>query len=253
MGNIPSIQAGISSSDEKQQKAELLDNELKQAGFSNSKIDQMIADANDVIGCGPECQRERRINELQREVNEAKLQIQNAPSDLRRAEQELITFQNGSAAYTEEMRRRYEKEGAAFVKERVLQHETIVRDANTIIDELDTSETYMDNARELLDVKIGKNKLLKSEIDTNTGIVRTNNRRGQYRDEQIDTYSRYQLWTTVLYYVLLVAVIVRLFTKGHSKNKGKWALIALFAVIPFLLRWIYLLIIQVGGIVKGMI
>ena len=253
MGNIPSIQPGISSSDEKQQKAELLDNELKQAGFSSSKIDQMIADANDVIGCGPECQRERRINELQREVNEAKSQIQNAPTDLRRAEQELITFQNGSAAYTEEMRRRYEKEGATFVKEIVVQHETIVRDANTLIDELETSETYVDNAQELLDVKIGKNKSLKSEIDTNTGIVRTNNRRGEYRDEQIDTYSNYLMWTTVLYYILLVAVMVRLFTKGQFKNKSKWLLIVLFAVVPFLLRWIYSLITLVGGLVRGMI
>jgi len=55
----------------KQQKAAMLDSELKGAGFSTEKIDSMLAAANDVIGCGPACQRQRRIDKLETAVNVA--------------------------------------------------------------------------------------------------------------------------------------------------------------------------------------
>jgi hypothetical protein len=239
MGNIPSIQAGTAVSEQKQQKAALLDTELQNAGFSESKIDQMLSDANDIIGCGPECQRQRRINELQRDVNEAKSHITNAPSDLRRAEQALITFQNGSAAYTDEMRQRYSVEAKDMVLEKKISFQKNLRNTNTLIDELETSEVYVDNAKELLDVKLNKKNTIEKDIDTNTGIVRTNNRRGEYKDEQITFYQRILTWFRILYYILLVVMIIRIYMKGALSNKSQWLLIAMFATIPFILSPLY--------------
>ena len=239
MGNIPSVQAGTAVSEDKQQKAALLDKELQNAGFSESKIDQMISDANDIIGCGPECQRQRRINELQRDVNEAKSQIANAPSDLRRAEQALITFQNGSAAYTDEMRQRYSAEAKDIILEKKINFQKNLRNTNTLIDELETSEVYVDNAKELLDVKLNKKNTLEKDIDTNTGIVRTNNRRGEYKDEQITFYQRILTWFKILYYILLVVMIIRIYMKGALSNKFQWLLIAMFATFPLTLSPFY--------------
>ena len=235
MGNQLATPA-VAVSTAKQQKAEMLDNELKGAGFTPAKIDKMVAAANDVIGCGPECQRQRRIDDLQTAVNKARNNVQNGPTQLRDAEKELITYRDGTAAYTESMRRRYEKEAQELGKSHRAQHVKNMDETRALIADLSTGETYVNNARELLRMKTKKHDTLTKSIDRDTGIVRTNNRRGEYEAESNATYDTINRALMVIYYIIFTIYVgLVVIYRGNYKSKKQWALVALFAMFPWVI------------------
>ena len=220
----------------KQQKAAMLDSELKGAGFSAKKIDDMVAAANDVIGCGPACQRQRRIDKLETAVNTARDNVDNGPTKLKKAQRDLITYRDGTAAYTESMREQYEREAQEVGDAHRAQHKKNMDVTNTLIAELSTGETYVGNARQLLEDKMAKHDELTKNIDRDTGIVRTNNRRGEYQAESTEKYDTINKALKVIYYIIFTIYVgLVVIYRGNYKSKKQWAIVVLFAIFPFVI------------------
>ena len=236
MGNTLATIPGATSSPSKVQKAQMIDSELKGAGFDSGQIDNMVAQANDVIGCDANCRKQRRIDELQAAVNEAQDDVDNGPSNLAKAKKELITFRDGIAGYTNSMRTQYATQAQVLERNHRAAHESNMEETRTLIAELSTGETYLNNAKELLKVKLKKHEDLTRNIDRDTGIVRTNNRRGEYQADSIDTYTTVNTVLKIIYYILFaVYVFIVLIRRGGYKSKMQWAIALFFGLFPVLL------------------
>jgi hypothetical protein len=215
------------------QKKTMLTNELHAHGFTDDKIDLMLKQVNDIVGCGPVCQREKRIKKLKEDVVKAKQDIVEGPQRLRDAQRELMVYKEGPNAYSQQMRKQYEEESENIRENKSAEHEKITQIALTSASEYATSEVYLKNLDEVLLVKENENKHLLNEIDKNTGIVRTNNRRGEYQSEvtgSLRTAVKYATWTyyiSVLFFFLIVVLY-----RGKYKNYWILVVFTLYLLFP---------------------
>lgn len=218
---------------EANQKKKILTKELEAHGFTNDKIDSMLKQVNDIVGCGPTCQKEKRIEQLKRDIVKAKQDLVEGPQRLHAAQRELMIYKDGPNAYSEQMRKQYREESDNIRNTKTNQHDTLVSTAKAAASEYSTSEVYLKNLDEVLLVKEKENKHLLNEIDENTGIVRTNNRRGEYQSEVTDglrTAMKYATWTYYLIVALYFFIVV--LYRGQYKNYWTWVILAFYALLP---------------------
>ena len=238
MGNHSSIIAPLKPEVDKDaaEKKAALESELTKHGFTHDKIDSMLTQVNDLVGCGPVCQREKRVNELQKAVHAAKEQVTQGPTDLRNAQRELMVFKDGQGAYNQEMKEQYAKEAKLVQKNYVDKHVQSLKDTVTVLSENTTSTVYVRNLDEVLETKNKEHKKLLSAVDQNTGVVRTNNRRGEYQSEVTDGLRTAVKYATWAYYLIMVAYfgVVILYRK-HYKHYWSWAIFIILLGIPYVI------------------
>ena len=227
-------------SDSNKQKANALDKELQQAGFTKDKIDEMISTANDVIGCGPECQKAKKINRLRAKVNEISQQIKTGPGRLRDARRRLITTEHGAHAYTHSQMQQYREEADELIRNFRAEHTKDINDTTEAITQFAIAKQALDNANTIRSDEIAKYRKASVSVDNTTAAVRTNTRRSQYMAETLETLTTAEKIVMAGYYICLLYYSWKaLFTLGQFRNIWVWIAIIVYAVFPF---WILPLI-----------
>ena len=237
-------------------KKAALQQELQAHGFDHAKIDSMLSQVNDIVGCGPVCQKEKRIKELQKAVANAKQQVREGPSHVQNLQRELIVLKDGQDVYNQEMKEQYNKESNAVRSNYIDKHNESLRETTAALSEHTTSSVYMRNLDEVVKVKEQENKKLLAAVDKNTGIVRTNNRRGEYQSEVTDGLRTAVKYTTWAYYLIMVVYfcIVILYRK-HYKHYWSWAIFVIlvcvpYVIIPTIFNFVSWVLTTIGGWMK---
>lgn len=239
MGNT--VQGQISDSN--RQKAALLDKQLQQAGFTQDKIDNMITTANDIIGCGPECQKAKKVAALRAKVNKISQQIKTGPSQLQAARRDLITLEHGSHAYTHAKMQQYREEADELIRNFRAEHDKDVSATKESISQLAIAQQAMTNANVLKEKEEKAYKAASQEVDDATAAVRTNTRRGQYAAETIDTLSSAEKIVMVGYFICVAFYLYKsagsIFREGGYKKPSMWVLWFVLITFPYLiLPWV---------------
>lgn len=220
--------------------------QLKSMGFDFSQIQNLIQMVNQDAMCDEECQRQKRLNELQDKLNKAKKTQEDAPFNVDSATKDYYTFKEGEQAYIRKMRQEYTR--AAKEEINSMKAEFIGR-ADTVEQQIQKTaalEVYINNMEDLLNLYITKNQRLTKAIDKIRGTLVTDDRKAFYLGQKW-SWETYVVWFLKLVYWVITSFFVFyyvLYLKNY-RNKRLIGMSVGLVSLPFVIH--YLLTFSIMG------
>ena len=198
-------------------------------------LNDLIEKSNDSLTCGPDCQRERKLQDLKQNYLDAQLNEQTAPHKYQEAKKKYIIFKEGEGNYNklrlEELEKKAEKiigEIESKFKEQIV----LILKSNQY---LETEIINSKNTIELLEDYKVKDELLVLERKNKINEVMTNDRKSYYENQEIDSIKR---WSVILLWIYFIAVIVlslEVLFSSTLKIPIKFIILVCFYFYPFII------------------
>jgi len=215
--------------------------------FDLNKFNSFLDAAAETIACGPQCQQQKKTDELKNKFLTAESNLALAEPQYQIAKQNYYMFTAGQSGYDDMMEAEYgEKAEIIATKFKESYDEEIAK----IKTQLDTYKGLLVNFRNVVDLhkqykkeNIQLFKQLKDDIND----VLTNERKTYYEDQQIDSlnsYYRYILWVIYIIVVICFAIFSLIYPSQISFIV-RILLLGVFIILPFISTWILGKIIEI--------
>lgn len=207
----------------------------------NALMDQ----AANAIMCGPDCQREKKSNQLKSTYVNAKTNLQTAPIQVQVAAKNYYTFTKGESGYNEILETQLYKKADKITEE---YQQSFDNDVAEITTEINTYDGLLINFMNVFDLytkyKLENVKLEKEVKDTTSDIV-TNDRKTFYEEQGIESLQFYYKIIRVLYIILAISLLLSLLLLP-SQLKRTTKLVIIFGVVlyPFISTKLLAFVIQ---------
>jgi len=202
--------------------------------------------ATESIMCGPDCQREKTIQELQQKINTAKTNQAMGPYNVEMAVKNYITYTKGESAYNDYNESRLTKQanGISTSIEKSFKEKT--ENTSEMIQQYSGLLNNYEYIVELYNNYLVKNKELEGEIKKMDSDVLTNNRKTYYEDQQIDVLNSYYWLFLILYMIVWILFIIFIFVFPSRLTKFKLIGIGfLLLIYPHVATEIFILIYKI--------
>jgi len=215
------------------------ENQLRAMGFNFNDIMKMVQQINDDVMCGPECQRQKKLDELMEKLNQAKKTQEDAPFNLDSAKKNYYTYKDGEAGYIQKMRNEYRK---AAQQEMTQERADFNGKADTVeqqINQVEAQDLYIRNMNDLLQTYITENQRLTKEIDNIRTILVTDDRRSFYLGQKW-SWETYVVWALKIIYAVVIAIYVLYYVLYMGRYKDMKLLLSsvILVALPFVLNYI---------------
>jgi lipopolysaccharide export LptBFGC system permease protein LptF len=219
----------------------LVQQQLANAGIPTDSINKTIQMINNNIMCGPECQKQKEIDELKLKYEQAQSNLNTAPSQYKTAKKNFLVASEGRDKYEEKQRIEYQKEAQTFINSQKKIRDSQTKDINNLNNDYNALIIYSQNMNDLLDVYITKNQRLKKDIDTYDTIVKTSERKTYYKTQSIEWFHIIQKLILYFYYLTIIVFIlyVMIYHKEFKSYK-LWFLLLLCTLIPYVIYKVYI-------------
>jgi hypothetical protein len=215
--------------------------------FDFNKLNSLLFSAAKSITCGPECQRQKKIDELRYNYEVAKDNLVLAEPDYEIAKQNYYTYTSGKDRYNEMMETEYREKA---VKIAGIYKETYDKEVTKIETQLDTYNGLLvniDNVADLHKKYKKENVQLFNELKNITNDVLTNQRKTYYKDQEIERSNGYSSYTLLLIIYIIVVICFAIFSLIYPSQTNfmiRTLILCVFILLPFVSTWILGKIIQ---------
>jgi len=215
------------------------ENQLRSMGFDFTNLMKMIQQINQDAMCGPECQRQKKLDELMEKLNNAKKTQEDAPYNLESAKKNYYTYKDGESGYIQKMRNEYRKAARQEMRQERADFDAKADTVEQQINQVEAQDQYIRNMNDLLQTYITENQRLTKEIDNIKSILVTDNRRAFYLGQKW-SWEAYVNWALKIIYAVVVAIFVLYYVLYMGRYKNKKLLLASGTLIglPFILNYI---------------
>ena len=222
------------------------ENQLRSMGFNFSDLMKMIRQINQDAMCGPECQRQKKLDELMDDLNKAKKTQEDAPFNLESAKKNYYTYKDGESGYIQKMRGEYRKAAEQEMKQERADFNSETDTVEQQINQVEAQDLYIRNMNDLLQTYITENQRLTKEIDSIRSVLVTDDRRSFYLGQKW-SWETYFVWALKIMYAVVIAIFVLYYVlyMGRYTNKKLLAISAILIALPFILN--YILTIEIMG------
>lgn len=199
-----------------------------------ANINKLVQEINsNILNCGPECQRNKKINKLKEIYEDEQKRVINAPHDLNEARKNYYTYAFGDDAYDEKMLEIATYEINKLTKKLSREHKYNMK---ILIDNIQDLDNVYDNKDLLLEL----NNKYKEENDEMQGKIlqeRNNkdisDRKAVYENNELLKLESYNYQLKFLYWFLLLIFLIIFFMKSMFMNKKNIVLAIILIVFPF--------------------
>lgn len=220
--------------------------QLKKMGFDVSKIASVVDLVNNDAMCGPDCQRQKKLNELRDAMTAAQKVEKEAPENLADARRNYYTFKDGEKGYLDAQLDEKRKEAIAETLKLKAEFDNRVKRTQTLVDEYNAMLVYSENMDDLLNTYITSNQRLAKDIDKVKSNAFTNDRRFHYFDQSIEWQTYVNKIVMFFYWVLVVAYVAYyLIYKGHYSNYKSLLYGLILLILPLVI--IKILVFKING------
>lgn len=212
---------------------------LNEMGIDSSEINKLVETVNKDVQCGPECQKQKKLEELHQKMIKAEKTLDKAPGNLSLARRNYYVFKDGEHTYNAKQNTDYSEEAKTCFKKIEEEFKSSASRTQTMIDEYEAITRYEDNMDNILYSEIDKKEKITKEIDDIKSKIFTNDRRFHYFDESIEWQNKLNLFVMVLYSgLVLYYVLYFLFYQGNYSNRRN-IIYGLFLIIfPFIFNFV---------------
>jgi hypothetical protein len=212
-----------------------------------NKFNSFIDAAAQTIACGPQCQEQKKADELKNKYMRSESNLVLAEPEYQIARRNYYTYISGQSGYDDMMEEEY-TEKAEIIAEKF--KESYEEEIAKIKTQLETYTSLLVNFRNVADLYKQykkENIQLFKELKTETNDILTNERKTYYEDQQIESlngYYLYILWVIYIIVVICFAIFSLIFTSQTSLII-RLVLLGVFILLPFVSTWILGKIIQI--------
>jgi hypothetical protein len=208
--------------------------------YNLDNFNSLIEQASQAISCGPECQNEKKINELREIYEKSQFNKINADDIERNAAKNYITYAQGETAYQEYITNILTKKANEIIKNLKEYFTVNIAELEEKLANYDNLHANYSNIEELHKKYNDENGELFTDLKNTSSDVITNNRKTYYEDQSIDTLNSIYY---VLFFVYIIGVIVfaiSLFLYPTNSPIGKNILILVLMIIyPFVSLFLF--------------
>jgi len=214
--------------------------------FNLNKFNSFLNAAAATIACGPECQRNKKAEELKKTYLDAQANVTLAEPQYEYAKKEYYTYVSGAEGYNDTVKAEYEKQANDYALKFKAQYD---QDINKIKTQLETYNAIFINFRNVTDLYEqykAENVILFNQLKEESNDLLTNERKTYYEDQEIDSlnkYYNYILWIIYIVVVICYVVFSLFYPSTFSFIKRIFILIALI-ILPFISTWLLGKVIQ---------
>ena len=221
----------------------------KQQELTN-KINQMLAQSQQSLMCGPgtECERTKKTEDLQQKYLAAQTNIQSASYQEQAAEKEFYTYTQGDAAYNRMKATRLQEEAEKKANELHSSFNENSSNATEMNDTLSSLSKNFQHVTELYQDYLKENTILREKIKAYGNDVVTSDRKTYYETQNYDILKTWYFIWRWIYFILLIVFGVGIFlSKSEYSIWAKLVFFALFALYPYFIDYIVLYLLIAGA------
>ena len=205
-------------------------NLLKQQQLTKEQINKLIDKMTESIMCGPECQKQKKISELEQKYMAAKTNVLTAPSNLEQIKQQYYVYKNGQPYYDEmmekELKEKSEEMGGLISKK----FEDQVNNAQIMNKYYNSDLINSTNTKDLYQEYLQKTELLEKKLKDSHGDILTNDRKTYYESEALTGLYNWYSFLWYAYYLMVIVFILMAFLVPNDFSIAKKIIISAFIV-----------------------
>jgi len=189
-----------------------LDKQKESMTTSIQKMIQLATSATSAITCGPECQKNKKIELLRQKYLDAQTNKQTAPAQLEQSEKNYFVYKEGQPYYNKIIQKRLQDEVQKQSAQLSKEFNESIDNAKSMINYLEVAQSKLTPELELCNDYITKNKELQKQIDNSHGDIMTNDRKSFYESSATDKLMGWYTIGWYIYYLLVLVFVLSCFT-----------------------------------------
>lgn len=217
---------------------------LQRQMTAQNKISALLEKSAEALVCGPDCQRQKMIGELNQKYLDAQTNLQTAPINLENSRKNYYVYKEGQPFYDNLLEEELKQKAEVIAKLLTESFNVEVTSANTMNQYYNTDIINSRYTKELLETMRKKNKLLKLELRKKQTDILTNDRKTYYENTASDTLTLWYKFWWYFYYIMVAVYVIAIFV---SPSQTSWikklVLLVLLVFYPYyidpLIRWVY--------------
>jgi hypothetical protein len=209
--------------------------------FDFNKLNSLLDAAIQSIACGPECQKQKKSDELKNKYEAAKTNLALAEPEYEIAKQNYYTYTYGKDDYDEILESEYTKEAEETAR---LYKKAYQEEISKIKSQLETYNGLLVNFGNVADLykKYKKeNVQLFKKLKNITNDILTNQRKTYYKDQEIESSNGYSSYSLLLIIYIIVVICLGIFSLIYPSQLTfiiRILLLCVFILLPFVSTWI---------------
>lgn len=207
----------------------------QQAINATNQVNNLIAHSNDAIMCGPTCQREKQLSNLEDKYVNAKNNIQNAPEQLKSAKKEYYLALDGQAGYNKMILDKVTKDAKKTTDSLKKKFDETGENIDNLIRTYETLLLNHKNINDFTEEYITENIKISKELKKIRGDIITNDRKTYYEQQNLDNLMWWYNLFRILYIIFLIFLIIAVLFKVEGWVK-KMLLILFFVFYPIFIN-----------------
>jgi len=214
------------------------------AGLSNDQINKIFQEISQANACGPDCQRDNNIKDLEKQYKSAQDNIKTAPKKLYDAEKQYYVASEGTAGYNEMVYTRAIDTADKIGNELFKKFNELVNSGIELMNSFSNVNKNYQNLSELYDKLSSENKKLYDKIQNKESDIVTNDRKTFYENQKYDSSHKWHYRFLWAFYILLATyTIVYIMAEWKNPNvrgfRTHMFIIFLLMLYPYLSTMIF--------------
>lgn len=217
---------------------------LDQQRQTTDKINALLDKANELLSCGPTCQKLKKAEDLKQKYLDAQTNLETAPQQLENTKRQYYTFIAGETEY-----------GTLLEEELKVKAEEIATKLtdgfNKAIENAKTMNRYLNIAlinsgytEELYETYQKDNAALSDEMKKQRGDILTNDRKTYYEENAISSMKNWYRFFWYIYYIMVLMLLIAFLGAQSHLSRGKKVVIFVLVLfypyyIHYIFSWLY--------------
>ena len=213
--------------------------------LNQDKINALLETATSVAICGPDCQKQKKTEELRQKMMDSQTNLKTAPIQYEESRKNYYVYSEGNAYYDNILEKELNINAEKIVKELGNNFNESLSSAITMNQYLNIAIDNTNYSEELLDSYIKKNEELTLMLMNNQGDILTNDRKTFYEKLGLDRLKLWYKFWWYIYYILIFIFILCCFLVPTTMSKILLILLTVLLVfypfyIDFILRLLFI-------------
>lgn len=203
------------------------------------QVNSLISQSNNHLMCGPACQEQKKISDLDEKYTNAQTNLKTAPDQLKTAKKDYYLALDGQAKYNQMVLDTATKDATTVVTSLQQKFDDTAKTTTNYIDIYDSLVTNHNYMNELSESYAEENHKMARILKKIRSDIITNDRKSYYEQQYIDGLESWYYWYRIIYIILIIIFIGLVIFKSTSNWIIKILLILFFIFYPLFITSVF--------------
>lgn len=186
--------------------------------------------------CGPDCQKQKTLSDLEQKYLNAQNEVVIAPVNLQSAKKNYYVFSQGETAYNNMLEQELKKKAEEIASSMTNIFNNEIQEARILNSYLNNDIINSKNTVELYKTYLSKNKTTEKEIKNSHGDILTNDRKSYYEIQENDNLKGwYNIFITSYFIIVLVYFGRFILLNNNLSYIIKIIIVILLIIFPYII------------------